>query len=82
MMTVKSQVIVQPYVRGAKGKLTPAPFIPVRDAEAGRLRAERMMEGGRVLGVDVVQQEADPEVGDFGEPVYVARLGEVPELVD
>ena len=50
-MASKTHIIVQPYVSGKKGALAPAPAIEVKTAEAGRVRAERMMEGGRVLGV-------------------------------
>lgn len=78
-MSVQSRVIVQPYARGPKGGLKPDTAIPVRDAAAGLARAERMMADGRFLGVDVVQVEADEEAGDYSEPVYLARLGQVPE---
>jgi hypothetical protein len=37
-----------------------------------------MMEGGNVVGVDVVSQTADPEMGDYEEPIFLQRLGNVP----
>ena len=37
-----------------------------------------MMDGGSVVGVDVVCQTADPEMGDYDEPIFVQRLGSVP----
>ena len=36
------------------------------------------MEGGNVVGVDVVSQTADPEMGDYDEPIFLQRLGNVP----
>lgn len=79
-MAAKTHIIVQPYVSGKKGALSPAPAIKVNTADAGRVRAERMMEGGRVLGVDVVLTEVDEEAGDYGEPVFLLRLGQVPAV--
>ena len=79
-MALQTHIVVQPYVSGKKGALAPAPAIEVKTAEAGRVRAERMMEGGRVLGVDVVQTEVDSEAGDYSEPVFLARLGQVPAV--
>jgi hypothetical protein len=79
-MAAKTHIIVQPYVSGKKGALSPAPAIKVNTADAGRARAQRIMEIGRVLGVDVVQTEVDEEAGDYSEPVFLARLGEVPQI--
>ena len=79
-MAMQTHIIVQPYVSGGKGALTPAPAIKVNTAGAGRLRAERMIENPKVLGVDVVQTEVDSDAGDYSEPVFLARLGQVPQV--
>lgn len=79
-MSSKVFFICQPYSRGPKGVLRPDTPIQANTADAARQRAERLMSGTRFLGVDVVQVEADTETGDYGEPVYLARLGQVPEL--
>lgn len=79
-MAMQTQIIVQPYVSGTKGALTPAAAIKVNTADAGRVRAQRIMATGRVIGVDVVQTEADSEAGDYSEPVFLARLGQVPQI--
>ena len=39
-----------------------------------------MMDGGSVAGVDVVRQTADPDLGDYDEPVFLDRLGSVPTI--
>ncbi len=31
-----------------------------------------------LVGVDVVRQTADPEMGDYEEPIFLQRLGNVP----
>ncbi|MCW2242776.1 hypothetical protein [Azospirillum canadense] len=79
-MALQTHIIVQPYVSGKKGALAPAPAIKVNTADAGRARAQRIMEIGRFLGVDVVQTELDEEAGNYGEPAFLLRLGLVPTV--
>jgi len=77
-MPTQTHIVVQPYISGKRGALAPATPIPVRTADAGRARAGRMMAAGRFVGVAVVQTEVDEDAGDYGEPVFLARLGQVP----
>ena len=79
-MPQQTLFICQAYVAGKKGSLKPQPPISCNTEEQARQRAGRMMEGGRVVGVDVVRQTADPEMGDYDEPVFLARLGAVPKI--
>ena len=76
----RTTYIVQTYVAGARGALKVAEQIPCISEQNARARAEKLMAAGRILGVDVVKQIADPEAGEYGEPEYLARLGRVPEL--
>ncbi|MGK9234761.1 hypothetical protein KXS07_23640 [Inquilinus limosus] len=49
-------------------------------AKAQALRAaESMVEAGRATGAVAVQQTADPDAGDYEEPVILARYGRLPE---
>jgi hypothetical protein len=49
-------------------------------AKAQALRAaELMVEAGRATGAVAVQQTADPDAGDYDEPVILARYGRLPE---
>ncbi|KGM34774.1 hypothetical protein P409_08365 [Inquilinus limosus MP06] len=41
--------------------------------------AEVMVEAGRATGAIAVQQTADPDAGDYDEPVILARYGRLPE---
>ncbi|WP_342237163.1 hypothetical protein [Inquilinus sp. OTU3971] len=41
--------------------------------------AEQMVEAGRATGAMAVQQTADPDAGDYDEPVILASYGRLPE---
>lgn len=41
--------------------------------------AELMVEAGRATGAVAVQQTADPDAGDYDEPVILAQFGRLPE---
>ncbi len=73
--------IVQPY-RMTKTRrvqrLTPVDALTVPSAEAALRRAESLFETGRYVGVDAFTTTANPDMGEYGEPVFHARLGEVP----
>jgi hypothetical protein len=78
--TTQIAFTVVPYVQGSRGGLKPGDIIQCRNRETAELRAEKLMASGRVLGVDVVRQTADPALDEYGEPEYLLRLGRVPEL--
>ena len=77
-MAKESLFICQPYVAGKRGGLKPLPPIVYKTEAQAILRAERMMDGASVVGVDVVHQTADAEMGDYDEPIFLRRLGSVP----
>ncbi|KJS42951.1 MAG: hypothetical protein VR70_03310 [Rhodospirillaceae bacterium BRH_c57] len=77
-MAIETLYICQPYANGKKGGLKPQPPISCKTEQQALQRAQRMMDGGSVAGIDVVRQSADPEMGDYEEPVYLHRLGTVP----
>lgn len=78
--STRTTYVVQTYVAGARGSLKIGEQIACTSEQNGRARAEKLMAAGRVLGVDVVKQIADPEAGEYGEPEYLVRVGRVPEL--
>lgn len=78
-MPQQTLFICQPYIEGKKGSLKPQPAISYKTEEQARQRAQRMMDGGSVVGVDVVRQTSDPEMGDYDEPEFLVRLGSVPK---
>ncbi|CCG40379.1 hypothetical protein [Magnetospirillum molischianum] len=79
-MAQETLFICQPYVLGKRGALKPQPPIAYSTEAQAILRAHRIMDSGNVAGVDVVRQTADPEMGDYDEPVFIERLGTVPQV--
>ena len=43
-------------------------------------RAERAYSAGQCAGADAYRIIVDPDTGDTSEPVFLARLGKVPEV--
>ena len=78
--------IVQPFRMVAtrtknnrkKSVLTPVDTLSVVSAEAARERAERMFETGGYAGIDAYTVTGNPDIGEYGEPVFHVRLGNVP----
>lgn len=79
-MAQETLFICQPYALGKKGGLKPQPPITYKTEAQASLRAHRIMEGGSVAGVDVVRQTADPDMGDYDDPIFLERLGTVPRI--
>jgi hypothetical protein len=79
-MAQETVFICQPYSLGKRGGLKSQPPIACRGEAQALQRAQRLMDGGSVAGVDVVRQTADPEMGDYEEPVFLLRLGSVPTI--
>jgi hypothetical protein len=76
----KVTFIVVTYVAGARGALKVSEQIQSPSEQNARIRADKLIATGKILGVDVVKQIADPEAGEYAEPEYLLRLGRVPEL--
>ena len=79
-MTKQTRHIVQPYVTRKGQGLVATDALPVRSAAAARARARKLYETGRYAGVDAWSVTSDEEAGEYGEPVFHARLGRVPDL--
>ncbi len=58
----------------------PADPLPARSALAVRARAEKLFETGRYAGVDAYTVTSDEEAGEYGDPVFLIRLGRVPDV--
>lgn len=78
-MASTTHIIYQPYVAGPRGTLKPGPAISCRTAEEGLRRAERAMNGGSILGAQVVRMTHDDDAGEFGDPQFMGTVGRVPE---
>lgn len=73
-----TQIICQPYRLDKSGHLRPDTAIHCSDAAVAQRRASRLIENGRAVGVDVVRQTVDENLGDYGEPEFLGRHGQVP----
>ena len=71
--------IVQPYNTNRRKVPVPANPLVVRNATVARMRAEKLFEAGRHVGVDAYSVTSDPDAGEYGEPVFLVRLGSVPQ---
>ncbi len=78
-MTITAQIIYQPYVAGARGALKPGVAIACRTAAEGLRRAEKALAGGSIVGARIVQVTHDADADEFGAPVHLGELGQVPE---
>lgn len=81
----KIHYICQMYERKIGGRGKPAALSVVKSVECsneGQVvdRAERSFASGSFVGVDAYRIEVDPDLGEPNDPVFLARLGEVPEL--
>jgi hypothetical protein len=79
-MAVTTQYIVQPYRLNKRGKLEAEPAVAASSAENARQRAEKLADTR--AGVIAFQIAVDAEMGDYGEPVTLARFGSLPEEMD
>jgi hypothetical protein len=73
-MPPTTRIIYQPYGKG----LRPGTPVVCRDAAEGERRAEKAMAAGSILGAHVVRVSVDEEAGDYSDPEYLFRIGEVP----
>ena len=78
-MASTTRIIYQPYVAGPRGALKPGTAIACRSAEEGLRRAERALQGGSILGAQVVRMTHDDDAGEFGDPEFLGRIGQVPD---
>lgn len=72
----KTFYVVQPFIKGKRGGLKAEPAIQAPSESAALLRGERIAESK--AGVLIFSISGDPEMGDFDEPVFLARHGETP----
>jgi hypothetical protein len=75
--TPKTIYVVQPFTKGKRGGLKAEQAIQAPSEGAAIRRGERLAE--TKVGVLVFAQTGDPEMGDFDEPVILARHGDTPE---
>jgi hypothetical protein len=86
-MTASTRFVCQTYKHAERGKgtakqqvLVQASAIECKTSVDAEARAQRMFDGGSYVGADAFSVEVDVELGDYGEPTFILRLGEVPSF--
>jgi hypothetical protein len=60
--------------------LTKTQMFECRDARDAENRAIKIHNGKQYAGVDVFKVRIDEDLGEYDEPEFIARLGDVPNL--
>lgn len=84
-MTTETRFLCQTYRRQDRGKakepvLVKAVAVECKTAAEAEARAHKMFAGGSHAGVDAFSIETDVELGDYSDPNFLVRLGDVPPL--
>ena len=84
-MSNTSKFICQLYEWKKQGNathpvLTKTQMFECRDARDAETRANKIHDGKQYAGVDAFKVLIDEDMGDYGEPEFIARLGDVPTL--
>ena len=84
-MTASVRFVCQTYRYVERGKgaarqqvLVQASAIECRSSAEAEARAQRMFDGGSYAGCDAYSIEVDVELGDYSDPNFILRLGDVP----
>ena len=78
-MAKETKFICQIYKKTSQGQLVIDESIECRSEIAAEMRAEKLWQSGNYEGVDALVIAADPEQGEYDEPVFLTRLGAVPD---
>lgn len=78
-MAMETKFLCQTYVTNSAGQPIIEETFECRSELAAEMRAEKLWETGRYEGVDAVVVSADPDEGEYDEPKFLIRLGNVPE---
>ncbi|NQW00492.1 MAG: hypothetical protein HQ483_12385 [Rhodospirillales bacterium] len=78
-MAKEFKYLCQVYMQNSKGQLVIDQTIECRSELAAEMRAEKIWQSGNYAGVDALLIGADPEQGDYDAPVFITRLGNVPD---
>jgi len=78
-MTKETKYVCQIYKKTNKGQIVIDETIECRTAVAAEMRAEKLWQSGGYEGIDALTISADPEQGEYDEPVFLTRLGNVPD---
>ena len=72
-------IVLIAFDKNEDGELVPA-FDPRQYDDEGRARREATAIAAKHAGVIAWSREADPAIGEYGEPTELFRSGEIPDL--
>ena len=72
-------IVVMAFDRNDEGGLVPAFEPRIFDSEE-RARREARMLWDKHDGVIAWSRSANPDIGEYGEPIELARYGDVPDM--
>jgi hypothetical protein len=86
-MSNNSKFICQIYdwktqANASQPVLTKTQMFECRDSRDAENRANKIHDGKQYAGIDVFKVSIDENMGEYREPEYIDRLGDVPELED
>lgn len=77
-MALAERIVFQPFVWQGAGLRAGAPIL-CPSVEDARRRVDKIRAGVlHVAGAVVVRMQVDEDIGDYGEPEYLERIGDVP----
>ncbi len=79
VMSKETKFLCYVYAKAKNGQTVIDETIECRSELAAEMRAEKIWQTGKCLGVDALRVAADPEQGEYDEPVFLTRLGTVPD---
>lgn len=86
-MSTTTRFICQAYGREERGKgkafrsvLVKTTAVECKSAPEAEERARKMFDRGSHAGIDAFSVEIDIELGDYSDPNFLVRLGDVPPL--
>lgn len=79
MTTPQRLIVVMAFDRGADGQLGPSGEAMQFESE-DRAKRKAADLADKHAGVVAWSREAQPDLGEYGDPVELARYGDVPDL--
>jgi len=73
---------VQPFKRARDGLLLPLQTRECGSPDAARALAERLVQEKKAAGALAYSREGDTSADEYSSPLFLARIGDVPESDD
>ena len=78
-MAKETKYICYVYKKNSNGQLVIDETIECRSEVSAEMRAEKLWDTGNYEGVDALVISADPDEGEYDDPIFLTRHGDVPD---